>query len=328
MVTVTVDPAPVTQQQAVAPPAPAAAPPSAPPPRPLSNRAQLALRLPSTALTIIAVLALTFVGHLAGVSQLQYARTQQIAYADFRAQLARGEAPVGQYKVEFTDSGEERQRLLHPGEAVAVLRIPALHVRTVVLEGTSSDVLESGPGHRRDTVLPGQAGTSVIMGRKAAYGGPFRDLDRLVPGDAITVITGQGEQQYRVTGLRLPGDPAPAPLEAAAGRLTLVTAAGPRFAPTDLLRVDAELISAVRPTPARKFGAAALPAAEQAMATDPAGWTPLVLWGQALLLAALALAWARVRWGGWQTWVAGVPLLGALGLAAADQGARLLPNLL
>ncbi len=64
------------------------------------------------------------------------------------------------------------------------------------------------------------------------------------------------------------------------------------------------------------------------MARDPDAWMPLVLWGQALLVAALALAWARIRWGGWQTWLVGVPVLGALGLAAADQAARLLPNLL
>lgn len=316
MTTATIDPEAARQASVAQPPAG------------VSSQVAFALRLPGTALTILAVVALTFVGQLAGISQLQYVRTQQIAYADFRAELARGEAPVGQYAVEYTDSGEDRQRLLSLGEPVAVLQIPAIRLRSVVFEGTTAGVLESGPGHRRDTVFPGQPGTSVIMGRKATYGGPFRDLDRLVPGDTITAVTGQGEQVYQVTGLRMPGDAAPAPSEAAAGRLTLVTADGPRFAPTDLLRVDAELVSAVRPAPARKFGASSLPEAEEAMAADPGAWMPLVLWGQALLLAALALTWARVRWGGWQTWVVGVPLLGALGLAAADQAARLLPNLL
>ena len=54
---------------------------------------------------------------------------------------------------------------------------------------------------------------------------------------------------------------------------------------------------------------------------------PLVLWGQALLLAAFGVA-GRVRWGGWQAWVVGIPVLGALGATIADQIARLLPNLL
>ncbi|MCZ0981039.1 hypothetical protein O1L60_24275 [Streptomyces diastatochromogenes] len=30
----------------------------------------------------------------------------------------------------------------------------------------------SGPGHRRDTALPGQPGASVIMGRQWGYGSP------------------------------------------------------------------------------------------------------------------------------------------------------------
>ena len=33
------------------------------------------------------------------------------------------------------------------------------------MEGTSSGTLMSGPGHRRDTPFPGQAGVSVIVGR-------------------------------------------------------------------------------------------------------------------------------------------------------------------
>ena len=36
-----------------------------------------------------------------------------------------------------------------------------------------------GPGHQRNTVLPGQEGTSVLMGRAATYGRPFADLTEL-----------------------------------------------------------------------------------------------------------------------------------------------------
>jgi hypothetical protein len=64
------------------------------------------------------------------------------------------------------------------------------------------------------------------------------------------------------------------------------------------------------------------------MASDPSAWTPLMLWGQALLLAALAVTYLRNRLGRWHAWIVGVPVLGAIGLAATDQVARLLPNLL
>jgi sortase A len=42
-----------------------------------------------------------------------------------------------------------------------------------VVEGTASSDLLDGPGHLRSTVLPGQVGTSVVMGRAKTYGAPF-----------------------------------------------------------------------------------------------------------------------------------------------------------
>ncbi|BCB84283.1 class E sortase [Phytohabitans suffuscus] len=324
---------PPREPAAPTPPPPAATPAPQPalppPPRPGPPSISLALQLPGIALSILAAVALGFVVHLTLLSQVQYERNQQTAFADFRAELARGTAPVGQTRLEFADGSEEgTERLVEPGSAVAVLRIPAIGLRTVVVEGTSGEALQGGPGHRRDSVLPGQAGTSVVMGRRAAYGGPFRDLDLLLPGDRIIVTTGQGEHEYRVRGLRYPGEPAPPPLAEGKGRLTLVTADGDPFIPQDIVRVDAELSSPTQPTPARKFGPASLPPEEAALATDTGAWTPLMLWAQALLLATLAVTYLRARWGGWQAWIVGAPVLLALGLAIADQAARLLPNLL
>ncbi|MEU8259062.1 sortase [Micromonospora sp. NPDC048999] len=274
----------------------------------------------ATALTLLAVLLLGFVAHLTLISRLQYARDQQTAYADLRSELANATAPTGQV--------DQDGRLLAPGTPVAVLRIERLKLRQVVFEGTSGGVLTAGPGHRRDTVLPGQPGTSVLLGRRAAYGGPFADLDLLSTGDIITVATGQGQHTYRVQSVRRTGDLAPPPLAPGAGRLTLITADGQPYLPQDLLRVDAELISPPQQVGSRPLTAASLPAAEKPMATDPAAWTPLLLWCQALAAAALGFAWLRTRWGRWQSWVVGVPVLAALGAAAADQIARLLPNLL
>ncbi|MDG4764961.1 class E sortase [Solwaraspora sp. WMMD406] len=289
---------------------------------------RLTYYLPGTALTILAVVLLGFVVHLTVISHLQYARNQQTAFADFRADLARGTAPVGQTQVEYVDGVAGQEHVVDPGTPVAVLRIPAIDLQTVVVSGTSGETLRQGPGHRRDTVLPGQPGTSVLLGRKGAYGAPFRDLDLLLPGDEIVVVTGQGEHTYRVLGVRRAGDPVPAPLTDGDGRLTLVTADGPRYLPQDLLRVDADLVSEPQPAPPRRFGAAALPASEQAQAGDDAAWTPLMLWCQALFLAGLAVAYLRARWGGWQAWICGLPVFAALGFAATDQIARLLPNLL
>jgi hypothetical protein len=74
--------------------------------------------------------------------------------------------------------------------------------------------------------------------------------------------------------------------------------------------------------------ASQLDQSELPMHGEDSAWVPLVLWGEALLLAAVALTLARARWGRWQAWTAGVPVLGALGLIVADQVVRLLPNLI
>ncbi|MFF3946198.1 sortase domain-bontaining protein [Streptomyces sp. NPDC001902] len=254
------------------------------------------------------------------LGQVRHARDQQVDYAALRSDLANGVAPVG-------GSGDGVKPLTS-GTPVAVLSVPGLGVREVVGEGTTSEVLTRGPGHRRDTPLPGQAGTSVIMGRQASYGGPFRHLGGLHPGEQLTVTTGQGVHRYRVVAVRRAGDPQPAPPAAGKGRLTLITAEGTAFMPRGILRVDADLMSDVQPASAPAVPPGALPADETAMAVQETAWLPVVLWGQGLLLAAAGIAWAHARWGRRHAWVVGVPVLGLLGLLVADHAALLLPNLM
>ena len=270
------------------------------------------------ALTVLGALLLGFLGVVWVIGSLRHSRDQQVEYADFRYALANASAPVGPLDV--------NGHVVTPGTPVALLDIPELGLREVVAEGTSSQVLMSGPGHLPGTVLPGQAGVSVIMARRVLFGGPFHYLDQMHATDTFTVTTGQGVSRYRVLDVRHANDPVPASPTSNEGRLTLMTADGPAFLPTDIVRVDAELISKVQPTPPRLFDTN--PPSEQAMAGDPTAWMPLVLWAQALVLAAIGLTWARLRWGSRQAWLVGVPTLAVLGLAVADQVARLLPNLM
>ena len=271
---------------------------------------------------IFSVTLLGFALYVGLISTLHHARAQHTSYANFRKALAEGTAPVSQLQP------DNPKKLLPLGTAVAVLSIPQIHLKEVVFEGTTPSVLQNGPGHLRSTSLPGQAGISEIMGRAATYGGPFGRLSDLHTGATITVTTGQGESKYRVLDVRRAGDPLPPPFQPGQGRLLLATASGTPFIPSGVLRVDADLISPAFATPASVLSAKNLSPAEHAMGTDPSAWVPLVLWGQALVLAAFLLSWARTRWGRWQTWIVAVPVLLFLGLAVADQAARLLPNLM
>jgi hypothetical protein len=330
------------------PPHPAAYPSEPPDPE------QSKLWLPGAVLSLVGLILVSFCFYIAVVSQLSFSRAQQLAYDDFRAALSAGTAPVGPTFVEEPEAegaqvptdetaaqggsatqapeqqAPERQApqpmLLPTGTPVALLSIPAIGVRDlVVLEDTTSAVTRDGPGHTRSSAMPGQVGWSQILGRRWAYGAPFRDLPDLLVGDDILVTTGQGAHRYEVTGFRKPGDPVPR-RDAGQGRLVLMTADGRAFMPDQPVMVDAVLRSDAQPA-----GAAAVfpdePASDP-MQGDPSGWFAIVLWSQAVAIAAAGVAWARRRWGPRQAWLVGVPLITALGLGLADSVATLLPNLL
>ncbi|MGH9274273.1 MAG: sortase, partial [Acidimicrobiales bacterium] len=268
----------------------------------------------------IFVISFSLVLQLLVVSNLQQRAAQQRAYDRFRGELATGTAPIGP-----TDA-EGRQ--LAPGTPVAYLEVPSIGLRQVVVEGTKAGELFTGPGHRRDSPLPGQPGVSVVLGRRAAFGGPFANLGKLEGGALIHVVTGQGEFDYRVLGVRLEGEPVPAPVEAGGGRLLLATAAGRSFMPDGVLRVDAELETPVVGGAAPLVSTGTLPASEQIMSVDTSTLWALALWLQALILVAVGAVWAWHRWGQARAWVVFLPPLIVVGLAASGEAARLLPNLL
>ncbi|WP_127360053.1 sortase [Actinacidiphila soli] len=283
-------------------------------------RIPAARHLARGALLTLAALLLGLTVQLLLLSGLQQRAAQQAAHDALRATLAEGTAPVAQTN--------PQGQLLAPGTPVALIDIPELGVHQVVLEGTDSAVLADGPGHRRDTPMPGQAGTSVLMGRAAAYGGPFGGLDHLAAGSAITVTTGQGKARYRVLDIRRAGDPAPAPVAAGKGRLVLVTATGAPYLPRGILRVDADLVTPAAQTPAATIQAGTLPDSEEPLAGGGGVPWPLVMWLQALALASAGAVWAWHRWGRHQTWIVGAPVITVLGLQVAGQATQLLPNLL
>lgn len=282
---------------------------------PLSPRMQIA----RAAFIMVAVLSVSLLVELLVLSGVQQRATQQRMFDSFRARLAAGTAPVGP----VTSDGA----VVAPGTPVAYLEIPAIGLRQVVVQGTTSAVLFDGPGHRVDTPFPGQAGTSIIMGRRASFGGPFLNIVDLRAGDEIRVTTGQGESDYVVTGVRKDGEPVPPTLKSGKGRLTLMTAAGRPFVPDGVVRVDADLVSAAQPGSSVLVAPNNLPAADKPMASDGSTVWALVLWLEALLAASVGFVWAWQRWSRVKAWIVFAPMLLLIGVFVADQGARLLPNM-
>lgn len=85
------------------------------------------------------------------------------------------------------------------GDPMTRLRIPAIDVSTVVVEGTTASALRAGAGHYVNTPLPGEAGNVGIAGHRTTYGKPFADLDRLKPGDEVILETPIGTHTYRLS---------------------------------------------------------------------------------------------------------------------------------
>lgn len=271
-------------------------------------------------LVVVCVLSVAMLLEFTIVSSLQRTAAQGRMFDEFREQLALGTAPIG-------PTGADGEALAI-GTPVAFLEIPALGLKQVVVEGTTSGALLDGVGHRRDTPLPGQAGASVLFGRRAAFGGPFSDLASLRAGDLIVVTTGQGEWTYRVISVRVEGSPLPPPLARDASRLLLVTASGRAFVPNGLLRVDADLEGQAVGGDPRLLSASTLPQEERALEGDRRTLWVLVLWLQLLLVLSVAALYAWYRWGRAQSWIVFTPALILVGICAAGEIARFLPNLL
>ena len=315
--------APPSSSVWTAPPRAARKPPpsaSAPAKRRAVQAAGIVQATIGPAVTILAAVLLAFAADVTLLGNLKYSRDQEVKYADFRVALATATAPLGQV--------DGDGKILGLGTPVALLQIPQIGLSTIVSEGTTSGLLESGPGHRRDTPLPGQSGFSVIVGRAAAFGGPFQDIVRLNPGTVFTVTTGEGVSRYKVIDVRHAHDPYPPALAAGAGRLTLATADGPAYQPTGVVYLDADLVGPAMQTPKRTLTAAQLTLSEVPGSIETSGIVLLVIWAQLLVAGALALSWLRVRWGYWQAWTSGVPVLGTIVIALAEQLARLLPNVM
>ncbi|MDI2132873.1 sortase [Yinghuangia seranimata] len=261
------------------------------------------------ALGLVVVLLAGFVGYLATVSDIQQARTQRRLYDQISDDFYRDTGPLG--------------GAIEEGTPVALLEIPALDVKQVVVEGTTAALLRGGPGHLRNTALPGGYGNAVLMGKSWTYGAPFGRIGDLRPGQKIKVTTQQGEFTYLVRGQKHVGnghDDAIAP--GGANQLTLVTAdswfhPGGRDTVVADLQGKAERAEPGRPKTVRSD--------EKGTSGESGAGVALLLWAQALVAVTAALAWALRRYDRRVTLLLGTPTAIAVLWALYDTAARLLP---
>lgn len=278
--------------------------------------------LVSSACTIVVLVCVWVLLQVLVLGRISEARAQHLLYSQYRTELATQTAPTGALDYDG--------RPVVEGSPVALLTIPALGTSDVVVDGTASGDLLRGPGHLRTTPLPGNVGTSLVMGRRATYGAPFAGIASLHPGDPIQVLGAQGTVTYTVTDVRRAGDAIPPqPTGASAGRLILATADGSGgflsgLRARDVVYVDADTSKAFPSGPVYP----AVPDAERAMQRDPGALPLLVLLLAFLAVAVLAVSVARRHVRATVVWLVSAPVVIALAWAVTDQVMRLLPNLM
>jgi sortase A len=233
-------------------------------------------------------------------------RDQDVMYTELKEQLALATVPVN--------------GAIPTGTPIGIVEVPRLGLEQVFVEGSASEQTIKGPGLRHDTVLPGQAGASVLVGRRATFGAAFADLDQVKVGDKITVTTGQGQFTYVVDLVRT-SDAAAVQIEQVPSRVT----SDPAITPTRSLQVSAQLDGDPLPATTR----------QGTLADDLPGegssgrQVSLLLWAQALLIATGFTTWTALSKPGRRgLWIGAVPVLLALLWQVFENLAVLLPNTL
>jgi sortase A len=118
---------------------------------------------------------------------------------DERTVLARLDAE----RLRIAFLARELRRSAKAGSAVGRIEIPRIHAGYVVVAGTTTAALIKGPGVYEQTTFPGAPGTVGIAGHRTTYLAPFHDINRLRPGDRITVTMPYAQLTYRVESLRV-----------------------------------------------------------------------------------------------------------------------------
>ena len=220
-------------------------------------------------------------------------RAQALLEKEFTPALLNGVAPVG-YPIES-------------GTPVALIEIKDINVRRIVVEGTRAEELAKGPGHLVGSAIPGQPGTSAILGRSSRYGSAFARLDELKAGQEVTVTTAQGEHTYEVVDSTVRSANDSAAFTGERNMLLLITGVG-GASPDQRLVVRALLTSPVFPAGAT---AAEVQTTTAELGLEGSTKSPmqLALWLFLLMILLVVTILLTEKIGKRVTWLIAIPLI-------------------
>jgi sortase A len=180
-----------------------------------------------------------------------YARvTQDRLGGDLEALEQQGPTPLEARALQRLDTNERRlgflarslKRRLAEGDAAGRIRIPAIGVKYVVVDGTDGGSLRKGPGFFPQNPYPGARGTTAIAGHRTTYAAPFRRLDDLDRGDDVIVDMPYGRFTYEVERTRIVKPTALWVLRRASYDRLVLTACHPLYSAAQRIAVFARLV--------------------------------------------------------------------------------------
>jgi len=259
----------------------------------------------------IGILIVGFMLNVFVVSDIAHERAQRLLYAEFRSDLKNGAAPV--------DSP------VSPGTPVAIIKIPKMDVDEVVVEGTSSRDLQRGVGHLRSSALPGQYGTSVLIGRRTSFGGVFGDIGSLESGDEIQIVSAQGTTTYRVASKEVLGGEDAGAFAPAGNALRLVTSAS-TFGTSKRLSVLALAEKGTAFPVGTKAVIAPVSLDELGANMNHQNAGSLLVWLQILAVVLAGAIWVVSRWGLRSAWPMVAPVVLVMLYVVSNQLIEILPS--
>lgn len=129
------------------------------------------------------------------------------------------------------------------GRAIGRIRIPAIDISFVFVQGTDPQTLRKGPGHYVQTQMPGEDSTFAVAGHRTTYLAPFRRIDELEAGDRIVIEMPYARFIYEVQGTKIVAPTAVSVLRPGRGERIVLTACHPLFSAAKRIVAFGKLVS-------------------------------------------------------------------------------------
>ena len=168
-------------------------------------------------------------------------------------------ASIGDERRRIAYLAGELERHTHDGSPVGRIVIPLIGADFVMVRGTSTEDLKSGPGVFPETGLPGISRTIAVAGHRTTYLAPFRHIDALRRGSRILLEMPYARFTYTVIGERVVS---PSDVQAAVGDVgysrVVLSACTPLFSAEKRLLVFGRLTRTVPVGAARELPGGAI----------------------------------------------------------------------